>query len=76
MRGEQVVAQRADLVEGEFGGGVRVEPVVIGGGTVGIQVLGSDLMPAGETLLQAVRMRHQTFEMVAEAVRKRLAQNR
>ena len=36
-------------------GGVRVEPVVIGGGTVGIQVLGSDLMPAGETLLQAVR---------------------
>lgn len=36
-------------------GGVRVAPVVLGGGTVGVQVLGSDLMPAGDTLLEAVR---------------------
>lgn len=36
-------------------GGVRVTPVVKGGGTVGVQVLGSDLMPAGEALLEAVR---------------------
>lgn len=36
-------------------GGVRVTPVVLGGGTVGVQVLGSDLMPASETLLEAVR---------------------
>ncbi len=36
-------------------GGVRVTPVVLGGGTVGVEVLGSDLMPAGETLLEAVR---------------------
>ncbi len=32
-------------------GGVRVTPVVSGGGTVGIEVLGSDLNPAGESLL-------------------------
>jgi uncharacterized phage protein gp47/JayE len=36
-------------------GGVRVTPVKLGGGTVGVQVLGSDLMPAGEALLEAVR---------------------
>ena len=36
-------------------GGVRVTPVVSGGGTVGIEVLGSDLNPAGESLLQDVR---------------------
>lgn len=33
------------------------------------------LATANLALLQAVRMRHQTFEMVAEAVRKRLSQN-
>ena len=36
-------------------GGVRVTPVVSGGGTVGIEVLGSDLNPAGESLLEDVR---------------------
>ncbi len=36
-------------------GGVRVEPVFLGGGTVGVQVLGSDLMPAGDTLISAVQ---------------------
>lgn len=36
-------------------GGVRITPVVLGGGTVGVQVLGSDLNPAGESLLESVR---------------------
>ena len=35
--------------------GVRVEPVFLGAGTVGVQVLGSDMMPAGEALLNAVQ---------------------
>ena len=33
------------------------------------------LATANLALLQAVRMRHQTFEMVAAAVRKRLSQD-
>ncbi len=36
-------------------GGVRVTPVVLGGGTVGVEVLGSDFNPAGESLLEDVR---------------------
>ena len=36
-------------------GGVRVTPVVSGGGTVGIEVRGSDFSPAGESLLEDVR---------------------
>ena len=36
-------------------GGVRVQPVFLGSGTVGVQVLGSDLMPAGDALIQAVQ---------------------
>lgn len=37
-------------------GAVRVTPVIIGGGTVGIELLGSDMMPAGEELLEKVRL--------------------
>lgn len=36
-------------------GGVRVQPVYLGAGTVGVQVLGSDLMPASPTLQLAVQ---------------------
>ena len=36
-------------------GGVRVQPVYLGAGTVGVQVLGSDLMPASTALQLAVQ---------------------
>lgn len=37
-------------------GAVRVTPVLIGGGTVGIEILGNDLLPAGEELTEKVRL--------------------
>ena len=37
-------------------GAVRVTPVMLGGGTVGIEILGNDLLPGGEELLEKVRI--------------------
>ncbi len=37
-------------------GAVRVTPVMLGGGTVGIELLGSDMLPGGEELLEKVRI--------------------
>ena len=37
-------------------GAVRVTPVIIGGGTVGIELLGSDMMPASDELADQVRL--------------------